>query len=86
MSLSVGVAILNWNGVEWLKAFLGNVVENSKNQAKVYVIDNASTDDSVQYIAKYFPEVVVLQNKFNSGYTGGYNFGMTLLRGNRNPS
>jgi GT2 family glycosyltransferase len=79
MSLSVGVAILNWNGVEWLKAFLGNVVENSKNQAKVYVIDNASTDDSVQYIAKYFPEVVVLQNKFNSGYTGGYNFGMTLL-------
>ena len=80
MSLSIGVAILNWNGINWLKAFLGNVVENSKDQATVYVIDNASTDDSVQYIEDTFPQVKVLKNELNSGYTGGYNFGMNLLK------
>jgi len=80
MSLSVGVAILNWNGIHWLKSFLGNVVENSRQQAKVYVIDNASTDDSLQYIVENHPEVAILRNTENSGYTGGYNFGMNLLQ------
>lgn len=69
------VAILNWNGLALLKRFLGNVVENSP-QADVYVIDNASTDDSIAYITTNFPTVKIVKNPDNWGYAGGYNAGL----------
>ena len=52
----VAIAILNWNGKKWLEKFLPNVLEYS-DEATVYVIDNASTDDSVAFVEKYFPTV-----------------------------
>lgn len=68
------VAILNWNGSDLLKRFLPSVVAHSQ-EADVYVIDNASTDDSLE-VLKEFPSVQVLINRVNTGYTGGYNFGL----------
>ena len=71
----VAIAILNWNGKKWLEKFLPNVLEYS-DEATVYVIDNASTDDSVAFIEKYFPTVKIIINAKNSGFAGGYNEGL----------
>lgn len=76
----VAIAILNYNGRNWLEEFLPGVVENSRTHGQVYVIDNASTDDSVEYVNAHFEDVRVIKNHENSGYTGGYNFGMEHLR------
>ena len=68
----VAVVILNYNGIHWLKKFLGNVVEKSTD-AEVIVADNASTDDSINYVTNNFPSVRLIINKTNEGFAGGYN-------------
>ena len=75
---NIAIAILNWNGKYWLEKFLPNVLEHSK-QAQVYVIDNASTDDSVSFVKENFPQVKIIINKSNSGFTGGYNQGLKFI-------
>lgn len=75
---NIAIAILNWNGKYWLEKFLPNVLLNS-SQAQVYVIDNASTDDSIVFLQKYFPEVKIIVNQKNFGFTGGYNQGLKQI-------
>ncbi len=72
---SIAIAILNWNGKRLLERFLKDVVENTPG-AKVYLIDNASTDDSVHYVQKNYPMVSVVLLDDNYGYAGGYNKGL----------
>ena len=68
----VAVVILNYNGINWLKKFLRDVVKKTRN-ADVIIADNASTDDSINYITNNFPSVKLILNKKNEGYAGGYN-------------
>ncbi|KUY26628.1 glycosyltransferase family 2 protein [Elizabethkingia ursingii] len=76
--MKIAIAILNWNGKSWLEKFLPNVVANSQS-AEVYVIDNASTDDSVAYISTHFPSVKIVINQQNHGFAGGYNEGLKQI-------
>lgn len=78
MQKKLAVAILNWNGRNWLEKFLPNVVEFSQN-ADIYVIDNLSTDDSVHFIKEHFPTVTVIKNEQNYGFAGGYNEGLKKI-------
>ncbi len=73
--MKIAVVILNWNGVDLLKTFLPSVVKHSE-EAQVYVVDNASTDKSLEYIKKHFSEVKIISNSTNAGYAGGYNQGL----------
>ena len=71
----IAVVILNWNGKSWLEKFLPTVLKYSES-AQIYVVDNASTDDSVSFLENSFPSVKVIQNTENSGFAGGYNEGL----------
>ena len=42
-------------------------------EADIYVADNASTDDSVEFLKQHFPQVHIIQNQINGGYAKGYN-------------
>ncbi|ESU21214.1 glycosyl transferase, group 2 family protein [Flavobacterium enshiense DK69] len=70
--MKVAVVILNWNGVKLLEQFLPSVIQYSP-EAKIYVADNASSDDSVAYIKNNFPSVTIIENKANFGFAQGYN-------------
>ena len=70
--MNIAVVILNWNGKDLLEKYLPDVVQNSK-EASVYVVDNASTDESVDYLKHQFPEVKLILLEDNYGYAGGYN-------------
>lgn len=72
----VAVVILNWNGKHFLEQFLPNVVQHSGSDAAVYVIDNASTDDSVIFIQEHFPTVKCVVLDKNYGFATGYNLGL----------
>ena len=76
--MKVAIAILNWNGAQLLERFLPSVIEFSEN-ADIYVIDNASTDNSIAVVEHHFPQVKVIQNKKNLGFTGGYNKGLKSI-------
>ncbi|MGO2102992.1 MAG: glycosyltransferase family 2 protein [Psychroflexus halocasei] len=77
--MNTAVVILNWNGLKLLEEFLPSVVAHSQN-AKIYVIDNASTDSSVSFLKKKFPEVSIIQNNENYGFAGGYNHGLKHVK------
>lgn len=70
--MNVKVVILNWNGREHLAHFLPSVVRCSP-EGSVVVADNGSTDDSLEFLQNYFPQVEVLCLDRNYGYAGGYN-------------
>ncbi len=71
----LAIAILNWNGKKWLEKFLPAVVQHSP-EADLYIIDNASEDDSVTFVENNFPSVKVIQNSKNEGFAAGYNSGL----------
>ena len=77
--MTIAVVILNWNGRALLERYLPGVVANSP-QANIYVADNASNDDSVQYLRETFPTVSIIQNQTNAGYAGGYNQALSQLQ------
>ncbi|HLO37766.1 MAG TPA: glycosyltransferase family 2 protein [Lacibacter sp.] len=71
---SVAVVILNWNGRNFLQQFLPSVLASTYTNLRVIVADNASTDDSVQFVQQTFPSVEILTSKENYGFAKGYNF------------
>ena len=73
--MKTAIAILNWNGEKLLPQFLPSVINNSKN-ATIYVIDNESTDNSIELLTAQFPSVKIIQNKGNYGFAQGYNEGL----------
>ena len=75
----IAVVILNWNGQQWLEKFLPTVIEKS-SMANIYIADNASTDNSVNFIEDNFPTVKIIQNQLNEGYAKGYNDALKDLK------
>jgi GT2 family glycosyltransferase len=70
--MRIAVVILNWNGKKLLEQFLPSVVAYSK-EATVYLADNASSDDSIDFVKEKFPSIKIIQNNENGGYAKGYN-------------
>jgi GT2 family glycosyltransferase len=72
----VAVVILNWNGKNWLKQFLPTILATTYNNKKIIVADNASTDDSIDFLETHFPTVQVIKNDENGGFAKGYNMAL----------
>ena len=71
--MKTAIIILNWNGEKLLEQFLPSVVEFTAKQADIYIADNNSTDNSIDFITKNFPSVKIIKNAINGGYAKGYN-------------
>jgi hypothetical protein len=71
--MTVAVVILNWNGKKFLADFFPKVVECATNGAQIFVADNASSDDSVEFLKNNFPSVTIIQHDTNTGFAKGYN-------------
>lgn len=75
----VCIAILNYNGVEYLESFLPSILYSSRKPINISVIDNDSTDDSLQYLNDWHPEIKVIELNKNHGFAGGYNEGIRQI-------
>ena len=73
MEKKVAIVILNWNGEKMLKEYLPSVLRYSRDEATVYVADNASTDGSLALLRQHFPEVRLIVLDKNWGFAEGYN-------------
>lgn len=69
----VAIIILNWNGRYFLEKFLPSVYNSTYPNLEFIVGDNGSTDDSVDFVRKYYPQIKVLLNDENYGFADGYN-------------
>ena len=68
----IGIFILNYNGLNWLKKSIPNIIKYSTNY-DIIVIDNKSSDGSVNFIKNKFPQIQVKINNKNYGFSKGYN-------------
>lgn len=72
--MRVAVVILNWNGRKLLERYLPQVIESTTyGGARVIVADNASEDDSIDYIQSWGDRCGLLRLDQNYGFAGGYN-------------
>ncbi|MGP8216292.1 MAG: glycosyltransferase family 2 protein [Bacteroidia bacterium] len=78
--MRVAVVILNWNGKTFLEQFLPEVVANTGDVAEIYVADNASTDDSIEFLKKTYPSIHLVQNPLNGGFAAGYNLSLSQVK------
>jgi GT2 family glycosyltransferase len=70
--MKIAIVILNWNGKMLLEEFLPSIFENS-NDSDIYIADNASTDDSLEFVKEQYPNFNIIRNTSNGGYAKGYN-------------
>ena len=65
--------ILNYNGREILLNCVSSLEKTSYTNFDIFVIDNASTDDSITRLRKFFPQVKIIQFDKNYGFCQAYN-------------
>ena len=72
-SPSVAIVILNWNGKHYLEQFLPFVLSTDYPNYKVVIADNASSDNSIQFLKTTYPHLEVIKLVKNFGFAKGYN-------------
>ena len=73
--MTFAIAILNHNGSILLRRFIPKIIQNCEG-ANIYLIDNNSTDSSINFIKKNNPEIKIISFESNYGYAEGYNKGI----------
>jgi GT2 family glycosyltransferase len=80
--IDVSVCIVNWNCREYLRACLHSLRAAAAEVAlEVLVVDNGSTDGAAEMTADQFPEVVLVKNRANDGFSRANNQAARLARG-----
>lgn len=74
---SVGIFICNYNKREFVVNCVKSILEQSFDDFDLFVVDNASTDDSVEKLKEYYGDkITIIQNSENLGGSGGFNTGI----------
>lgn len=68
----VSVIIVNWNGRRFLENCLGSLSKVKYENTEIFFVDNASKDDSVDFVKKNYPNIKIINNSRNLGYAGGH--------------
>ncbi len=68
----VSVIIVNWNGRRFLEDCLGSLSKVNYKNSEIFFVDNASKDDSVDFVKKNYPNIKIIRNSKNLGYAGGH--------------
>ena len=78
----VSVIVLNWNGVGFLEECLNSLSNQSYKFSETIVVDNGSTDGSLELVKKkFFGSVKLIENGRNLGFSGGNNRGINAATG-----
>jgi GT2 family glycosyltransferase len=76
LQAKVAVVVLCFNERKWLDKCLSSVLASQDQNFQVFLVDNASRDESVAFVEQSFPSVTIVRNAANLGFTGGNNEGI----------
>ena len=76
---NIAIVILNWNGKDFLEKFIPTLIKFSGNNP-IYIADNLSSDDSVSFLEKNYPSIIIIKNKENGGFAKGYNDALKQIK------
>ena len=75
-----GIVICNYNKSSYVVNCIQSVLESDTTDYDIYMVDNASSDDSVSAVKKCFGDAVtILENPANLGGSGGFNTGLRMV-------
>ncbi len=72
----VCVIVLNWNGRRHLEYAIPSLLATAYPAFELWMVDNASTDGSPEFVGERFPRVRILRTGCNLGFAGGNNHGI----------
>ncbi len=81
LSKAISVIIVNYNGLSHLRECLDSLRVQTLRDFEVVLVDNASSDGSVEFVKENYPEVKIIKNQRNLGYGGGNNAGIRESKG-----
>lgn len=73
---TVYIIVLAWNHIEDTIETLDTFLKSDYPSVKIFVVDNASTDNTISILTECYPEVQIIASEKNLGVSGGYNLGM----------
>lgn len=77
----LSVIIVNWNGKNWLRECLNSLSYQFFKDFEIIIVDNGSTDGSIEFISSQYPECRLISNNFNKGFGRGNNQGIKIAKG-----
>lgn len=77
----ISIVVLNYNGQRYLDACLASLAQQTYQDFELIVVDNASTDGSVEHLRSHFPWVRLVINEANLGFAAGTNSGIRAAKG-----
>jgi GT2 family glycosyltransferase len=77
----VSIIIVNWNAKAYLEGCIESILSQSFSDYEIILVDNASSDDSINFVKTNFPQVKIIQNKDNVGFAEGNNIGIQNSNG-----
>jgi len=77
----VSVIVVNYNGMSYLETCLRSVLGQSFSDFEAILVDNKSSDGSLECVRRTFPDLLIVANENNLGYTGGINSGISHAKG-----
>ncbi len=78
MKTKVALVILNYNGRHYLAQFLPSVIQHT-SEAEIIIADNASTDDSIEFLQAHYPQLRLIRMEKNTGFSTGYNLALRQI-------
>ena len=77
----VSIIIPHWNNVDVLSECLNSISSTDYPNFEIIIVDNASNDNSVEWVKSNYPRVTLIENDKNYGYAGGCNIGADHANG-----
>jgi GT2 family glycosyltransferase len=77
----VSILVLNYNGRKFLKECFESLLKSEYSNYEIVLVDNNSSDDSVDFTLSGYPMVKVIQTNSNSGYSRAYNIAFKETKG-----
>ena len=73
--MKIYAIIVTYNGMQWYDRCLGSL-QQSTIPVQIIVVDNASSDNTVEYIKQNYPDVILIESKENLGFAKANNLGL----------
>ena len=78
---NTSIIIPHHNGYQILNNCLKSLSQSNLNDTEIIIVDNNSTDDSIDKLKNIFPDIIILNLDENKGYAGGCNYGVNHATG-----
>lgn len=80
--MDLSIVIVNWNAKDYIDRCISSLIENIKDiDYEIIVVDNASSDGSVELIRSKYDEVTLMESDLNLGFAKGNNVGINQASG-----